>query len=1097
MIEVKNVSFAYPKDGEEVNCLKNISFRINAGEVVVFCGKSGCGKTSVTRLINGLIPHFYEGTLTGEVTVSGQNVTQQPLEHTAKTVGSVFQNPRSQFFNVDTTGELVFGCENIALPKEETQRRMQEAVDVFDLEELLNRSIFELSGGEKQRIACASVYMVKPDVFVFDEPSSNLDRRAIELLRSAIEILVSQNKTVIIAEHRLHYLTGLATRYMYMEDGHIAREFSAEEMLALSNEERIGLGLRSLQHSCLCENIQKNNFDGNDAGIGIQIEELQVCYDNTVVLNVDELSFAKHSIVAIIGENGAGKSTFAKVVVGLQKDKEKVFLEKKPFGRKKRLQKSYMVMQDVNHQLFTESVLDEVELNVPSEMHEYIPEVLKKLSLDYLEKRHPQSLSGGQKQRVAIAGALCAGKEILIYDEPTSGQDYEHMQNTCEQIKSTGKEALCSLVITHDVEFLLECCDRVIRLEKGVVCEDYSLDDAGCKRVLAYFENIKGDKRSKQRLVKKKSVLSRLMAHAGNFKYTMMLSWLFSALSGLVTIGTYIYLYRAADSILYFAESANAVSFGEYGVNLLFIASSAFTLYCFGLMFSHITSFNLVSKLRKSMVEHLAKVPLGYYALQSSGALRKTLEKSTENTENFVAHQLPDYAQSLVMPVAFLASMFYFDWRMSLLCLIPIVLGFMALGMMMGGNNADFIVKYQKALGDMSGAGVEYVRGMSVVKIFGQSVHSFTQFHKSIMDYRKFALRYVMSMKNPMSLYISAVNGIFFFILPAGIVLYQVSADPGRALHSFVFFIIFSPLVATLLMRIMNSTNNRMLAEKALDDIDEILATPLQKHMQESGLPPSFDIEFKEVDFTYTEQQELALKQVSFTAKAGTVTALVGASGSGKTTITNLIARFWDDYEGKILIGGKELKTLDYDVWLRSFSFVFQDSQLLKLSIADNVAFCADNVSEEDIKKALHLAQCDDIIEKLPNGIHTVVGTKGVYLSGGEMQRLAIARAILQDAPIVLLDEATAFADPENEHLILKALSTLLKGKTVLMIAHRLSVITTADNILVLEKGEILEAGNHRTLLNKNGLYAAMFKEYSKGVQWRIQAKKTGEVQHA
>ena len=585
---------------------------------------------------------------------------------------------------------------------------------------------------------------------------------------------------------------------------------------------------------------------------------------------------------------------------------------------------------------------------------------------------------------------------------------------------------------------------------------------------------------------KQKSAVGRVIEYAGNYKYAMYLSWVLAALSGIMNIFIYIYLFRAADLVLFTADKIDIAVFKDYGMGLIFTASSAFFVYALGLGASHIAAFNLISRLRQRMVSHLGSVSLGYYSSSSSGELRKTLEKSTENCENFIAHQLPDLSQSIVMPFAFIIVMFYFDWRLSLACLIPIIAGFLFLSMMMGEKNAGFMKNYEKALGEMSSSGVEYVRGMNVVKIFGQSVHSFTQFHKSIIDYKDFAVKYVLSQKTPMSLYIASVHGLFFFIAPVGMIIYKLGENPQQALHSLIFFIMIIPLTSNLLNRVMNSTHNLLLTTNALNDIDAILAVSTQDTSQKEEVPDVFDIEFKNVSFKYNDSMQYALKNVSFVAKTGTITAIVGASGSGKTTITNLIARFWDGYEGEILIGDKPLNLLNYEQWLRSFSFVFQENQLLKMSVADNVSFCAENAKEEDIIKALKLAQCDDIIEKLPKGIHTVIGENGIYLSGGEMQRIAIARAILQDAPVILLDEATAFADPENEHLILKALSTLLKGKTVFMIAHRLSVITTADNILVLAKGELVESGNHKSLIEKNGYYDKMFAEYTKGVQWRI-----------
>ena len=333
MISLKNITYAYYQKEEKVHNLTNVNLEINKGEVVVLCGRSGCGKTTLTRVINGLIPNFYEGELSGEVLVSGQNVTKQPLEETAKIVGSVFQNPRSQFFNIDTTGEIIFGCENIALPKEETRRRLQSVSETFNLEKLLNRSIFELSGGEKQRIACASIYAVQPDVFVFDEPSSNLDVQSVELLRSAIETLVENNKTVIIAEHRLYYLSGLATKYIYMKDGQIEKEFNPEEMLALTEEERVEMGLRRITYDKFVPHKINPTLTLEDKMKDLYIESLHVAYKGNTILDIKDLNIQKNTIVAIIGENGVGKSTFAKAFAGLIKAKGKVFLDNKKMSK--------------------------------------------------------------------------------------------------------------------------------------------------------------------------------------------------------------------------------------------------------------------------------------------------------------------------------------------------------------------------------------------------------------------------------------------------------------------------------------------------------------------------------------------------------------------------------------------------------------------------------------------------------------------------------------------------------------------------------------------------------------------------------------------
>jgi len=585
---------------------------------------------------------------------------------------------------------------------------------------------------------------------------------------------------------------------------------------------------------------------------------------------------------------------------------------------------------------------------------------------------------------------------------------------------------------------------------------------------------------------KKKGLIARLMGHAGKLKITMLLSWLFSAISGVINIGTYICIYYVAQTLLQNNGTFHSGEAAKYGWMVFQLASASFGVYGLGLALSHITAFKIMANVRIQLIRHLGKTPLGYHAVNPSGKVRKIIEKNAENTENFVAHQMPDMAQSIVMPIAFLVSMFYFDWRMSLVCLIPIIIGFISLSTMLKTERGDFIKNYQAALGDMGNAGVEYVRGISVVKVFGQTVHSFKRFYKSIMEYQKFAVKYVLSMEKPMSIYITAVNGLFFFLVPAAIILYNFTDSPEKVLLSFVFFIVFMPLVSVILMRIMSASSNMMMATQALDAIEEILEVPVQKKTDTPKTPSGSDIVFDHVSFGYGDGASEAVSDLSFVAKAGSVTALVGPSGSGKSTVANLIARFWDTDTGIISVGGVNVQELDYDIWMKQLSFVFQDAGLLKMSIADNVAFCVEHATEEEIVAALHAAQCDDILEKLPDGIHTVVGTKGIYLSGGEMQRIALARAILQDAPVVLLDEATAFADPENEYRIQKVLNVLLKGKTVIMIAHRLSTVTEADNIIVLREGYLTEQGSHRELLEKDGFYAKMYREYNTGTKWKF-----------
>lgn len=484
MIELNNVSFQYEGEQKE-SCLKNINLYVNRGEVVLLTGESGCGKTTLTRLINGLIPNFYEGKLEGEVKVKGQRINTLPLYETAKIVGSVFQNPRSQFFNVDTTSELAFGCENRGMPINEIEDRINKTFIELNLKTLIGRSIFNLSGGEKQKIACASVYTCQPDVFVLDEPSSNLDICAIEELRKMIEQLKSNGKTIVIAEHRLYYLREIADRIIYMKNGVIEKEFSSKEMKELSVLKLNSMGLRPLSliqvaekevtcHTCYQKMVLKN-FDFS--------------YKHQVsTINIPTLSVPEGAVVAVIGHNGAGKSTFGRCLCGLEKRCKGVLsFCNTNYKNKDRLKNCYMVMQDVNHQLFTESVLDEVLLSMKEENLEKAETILSKLDLLELKERHPMSLSGGQKQRVAIASAIASEREIILFDEPTSGLDLRHMKEVADNLKDFHSLRKTLFVITHDLELILESCTYVLHMENGKFAEQYDVDERGKQKLMKFF----------------------------------------------------------------------------------------------------------------------------------------------------------------------------------------------------------------------------------------------------------------------------------------------------------------------------------------------------------------------------------------------------------------------------------------------------------------------------------------------------------------------------------------------------------------------------------------------------------------------------------
>ena len=486
MIKIDHISFSYGEENENTGGVRDIDLNIEDGQFVVLCGESGCGKTTITRLINGLIPHYYEGQMAGEVWVNGEKVSEQPLYDTAAVVGSVFQNPRSQFFNVDTTSEITFGCENLGQPEKDIRERFAKTVRDFRLEKLMDRNIFHLSGGEKQKIACAGVSIMEPDVLVMDEPSSNLDAASIFDLRKILAFWKSQGKTIIVSEHRLYYLRGLADRFIYLAEGQVSRDYSAAEFEQLTEQQRSNMGLRTFALERLLPPVLPQQEK-----TALALHNFRFAYKNEPeTLHIMDCEIPTNRIVGIIGNNGAGKSTFSRCFCGLEKRCGEIVWNGRKYRPKDRLSTCYMVMQEVNHQLFTESVLDEVLISMEEENQERAEEILNRLDLLAFKDRHPMSLSGGQKQRVAIASAIASKRSILFFDEPTSGLDYRHMKEVANVLRQVRDAGITVYVITHDLELILDCCTDIIHLEDGSVIDQYGMDEDGLKKIREYF--IKG-----------------------------------------------------------------------------------------------------------------------------------------------------------------------------------------------------------------------------------------------------------------------------------------------------------------------------------------------------------------------------------------------------------------------------------------------------------------------------------------------------------------------------------------------------------------------------------------------------------------------------
>ena len=586
-------------------------------------------------------------------------------------------------------------------------------------------------------------------------------------------------------------------------------------------------------------------------------------------------------------------------------------------------------------------------------------------------------------------------------------------------------------------------------------------------------------------MLKKQSNLKRLLGYAGRHRYLSYASWVLSAASALVALVPYVFIWRIMQAVLAAApDFSRAQGLVRNGWLAVLFAGIAVLIYIAGLMCSHMGAFRVATNLRIEAMRHIVKLPLGAAEAFGSGRLRKIVNESSAATETYLAHQLPDRAGAIATPCGLLALLLAFDWRLGLLSLVPVVLAFAVLMRMTGARMQQKMKEYQDALDDMSNEAVEYIRGIPVVKTFGQTIFTFKKFKDAIDRYRVWVIAYTKELRLPMMLYTAAVNGVFAFLI-AGALLFTRSGVTPEFLSDLIFYILITPILSVTLTRIMFQSENAMIVDDALQRIDSVRNLEPLPEARNPKSPRDASVELSHVRYSYDGEKD-AVRGVSLTIPAGQTVAFVGPSGGGKTTLANLVSRFFDPQEGAVRIGGVDVRDIAKEELMNTVSFVFQNSRLLKASILENVRMGKPDATREEVLRALHSAQCDDILEKFPQGADTVIGTKGVYLSGGEQQRIAIARAMLKNAPILILDEATAFADPDNETKVQAAFTELSRGKTVLLIAHRLTTVTHADRICVVQDGRIAESGTSRELLEKGGIFRRMWDNYQTSAQWKV-----------
>lgn len=587
--------------------------------------------------------------------------------------------------------------------------------------------------------------------------------------------------------------------------------------------------------------------------------------------------------------------------------------------------------------------------------------------------------------------------------------------------------------------------------------------------------------------MKKRSNLQRLLSYAGNRKPLTYISWVLSAASALISLLPFWYIWKILDEVISVAPDFDkAKNITHYGwLAVLFAVLTIFVYIC-GLMCSHLSAFRIATNIRIALTKHITTLPLGKIEEFGSGKLRRTISETSGAAEGYLAHQLPDKAKAIASIIGLLAMDFIFDWRLGLLSLVPVVIGFIIMMSSMAGPSLQkSMTEYQNALAEMSNEAVEYVRGIPVVKTFGQSVFSFKKFKATIDNYEKWTTDYTLNMRIPMTLYTLAINSIFAFLIIGGF-WFSHGNITGDFLLDMLFYIIITPVITVVLTKIMYMNENEMMVKDAIDRIDSVLNMEPLTDPAKPRHPADNSVELHGVTFSYDGTKN-ALSDISLKISTGQTAAFVGPSGGGKSTLASIVARFFDPQQGKVLVGGVDVKDIGKEELMNTVSFVFQNSKLIKASILDNVRLGKPNATEAEVMQALKAAQCMDIIEKFPNGVNTMIGSEGVYLSGGEVQRIAIARAVLKNSPIIILDEATAFADPDNEAKVQAAFNELARGKTVIMIAHRLSTVVNADRIFVLREGKLAENGTFDELLKNGGIFANMWHEYRRSIEWKVE----------
>ncbi|MDO5713674.1 MAG: ATP-binding cassette domain-containing protein [Tissierellia bacterium] len=903
----------------------------------------------------------------------------------------------------------------------------------------MDRSIFKLSGGEKQILAIAAAYISDTDIVVLDEPSSNLDRLYTLRLKDALEILKKAGKTLIIAEHRLYYIKDLIDRVFMVQDGTV-EEKNRETFFALSKAERENLGLRVFSEEKLKDCHAPGKGD-------LRVMSKKVFEHGEYGFDVAGLCTKKGHVMGIIGKNGSGKSTFLNMLLGAEKGQINATLDGDFLDRKKLRENTFLVMQDVNAQLFTESVAEELKLGSAADEEE-VERVLEALELTALKDRHPHSLSGGERQRVAIASAILSGRRVLLFDEPTSGMDYKNMMRIAELIGKVKKDRIL-FVISHDYEFLNAVADYVVDME-------------------AYYSYVGGT-----------DLMKKFLDYGHEKKAYFYIAIALIGLSSLIYVGAFYYGYKLIAGLV---EQTLAMTGAlRYAVIILVLLILHVLFKHSGLLCSHIFAYFTLGEIRQKLITKLVENPLGETLKHSAGYIRKKLVDAIEEMELLFAHMFPEGIPYVFSFIFTIILIFVIDYRLGLLSLIPLIINMVAMGVMYKNGN-EFMAEYFESQKRMSGNIVEYIGGINVIKIFNRKDNQYKKLKDSIDYYREYTLKWHDVSYLPMAIAFAFGPTLTLLALPFGVYM-MISGSLSMSKFIFAMMLCFS--ASASITKIFNFMPIMMQLSTRLSDIEkDFNVEGLQTG--EQTIDKVFEIEYRDVCFSYDKVQ--VINNVSFKIGRGQHVAFVGESGSGKSTLAKLLLHYYDTTAGAIYINGIDIKEIQLENLMDKIAYVSQDNFLFDSSIKENLLVGKPDATEEEIVSACKAARIHTVIEKLESGYNTRVGESGSKLSGGERQRICIARAILKDADIVVLDEATSFTDPKNEFFINEAIEHLTKGKILITIAHKLSTIKNSDCIMLIDKGNLLASGGHEALL-ANKVYRRLWHRFKGAKEFSFSVK--------